>query len=91
MSIDILELIENLDLLTFHYQTLNLYCKLTAHGNQKVAHILCTHIDEDQLIYAVKSHCMFFKINFLSIINNFLRFIRINASRLSQFFNSCTF
>lgn len=57
MSIDILELIENSELLAFHSQTLNLYCKLTSYGNQKVAHTLCTHIDEDQLIYAVKSHC----------------------------------
>lgn len=56
-SFDVLEMIEHNDLLTFHRQTLNLYCKLAAHGNQKVAHILCSHVDEDQIMYAVKSHC----------------------------------
>uniref|UniRef100_A0A915DIR8 B30.2/SPRY domain-containing protein n=1 Tax=Ditylenchus dipsaci TaxID=166011 RepID=A0A915DIR8_9BILA len=55
-SLDILELIENTELLTFHSQTLDLYCKLTSHGNQKVAHTLCAHVDEEQLMYAVKSH-----------------------------------
>lgn len=56
-SLDILELIEKTDLLKFHSRTLNLYCKLASHGNQQVAHTLCAHIDENQLIYAVKSHC----------------------------------
>ena len=55
-SFDILEMIEKGILLDFHRQTLNLYCKLACHGNQKVAHILCQHIDEDQLMYAIKSH-----------------------------------
>ncbi|VDK67237.1 unnamed protein product [Onchocerca ochengi] len=55
-SYDILEMIERNDFLVFHRQTLNLYCKLAAHGNQKVAHILCSHVDEDQIMYAVKSH-----------------------------------
>ncbi|CAG9530378.1 unnamed protein product [Cercopithifilaria johnstoni] len=55
-SYDILEMTEHNDFLTFHRQTLNLYCKLAAHGNQKVAHILCSHVDEDQIMYAVKSH-----------------------------------
>lgn len=58
-SYDVLEMIEHNDFLTFHRQTLNLYCKLAAHGNQKVAHILCSHVDEDQIMYAVKSHCKF--------------------------------
>uniref|UniRef100_A0A183D6N2 B30.2/SPRY domain-containing protein n=1 Tax=Gongylonema pulchrum TaxID=637853 RepID=A0A183D6N2_9BILA len=57
MSYDVLEMIEHDDLLAFHRQTLNLYCKLAAHGNQKVAHILCSHVDEDQIMYAIKSHC----------------------------------
>lgn len=57
MSYDILELIEHNDCLTFHRQTLNLYCKLASFGNQKVAHILCSHVDEDQIMYAIKSHC----------------------------------
>ncbi|WKY11480.1 hypothetical protein Q1695_003218 [Nippostrongylus brasiliensis] len=55
-SFDILEIIEKPIFLDFHRQTLNLYCKLTSHGNQKVAHILCRHVDEDQIMYAVKSH-----------------------------------
>lgn len=38
-SVDILELIEKPDLLSFHARTLNLYCKLAAHGNQKVVKI----------------------------------------------------
>ncbi|EPB70936.1 hypothetical protein ANCCEY_09971 [Ancylostoma ceylanicum] len=55
-SFDILEMIEKPMFLDFHQQTLNLYCKLASHGNQKVAHILCQHVDEDQIMYAVKSH-----------------------------------
>ncbi|KJH53390.1 SPRY domain protein [Dictyocaulus viviparus] len=55
-SFDILEMIEKPIFLDFHRQTLNLYCKLASHGNQKVAHILCGHVDEDQIMYAVKSH-----------------------------------
>ena len=58
-SIDILELIENRPLLQFHSQTLELYCKLAAYGNQRVAHTLCSHVDEAQLMYAVKSECEF--------------------------------
>ncbi|KAL3078921.1 hypothetical protein niasHS_014703 [Heterodera schachtii] len=54
-SVDMLELIEKADLLNFHAQTLNLYCKLASHGNQRVAHQLCAHIDESQLTYAVRS------------------------------------
>ncbi|VDK18241.1 unnamed protein product [Anisakis simplex] len=56
MSFDILEMIEKPNYLQFHRQTLNLYCKLAAHGNQKVAHILCGHVDEDQIMYAIKNH-----------------------------------
>uniref|UniRef100_A0A0N4ZPH7 Ryanodine receptor 44F n=1 Tax=Parastrongyloides trichosuri TaxID=131310 RepID=A0A0N4ZPH7_PARTI len=55
-SYDILELIEMPELLAFHRQTLNLYCKLASHGNQKVSHILCQHVDEDQVMYAIKNH-----------------------------------
>ncbi|ULT90419.1 hypothetical protein L3Y34_008632 [Caenorhabditis briggsae] len=55
-SLDILEMIEMPDMLEFHRQTLNLYCKLASHGNHKVAHTLCQHIDEDQIMYAIKSH-----------------------------------
>ncbi|KAE9549703.1 hypothetical protein FO519_007091 [Halicephalobus sp. NKZ332] len=56
LSYDILELIEKNDLLQFHRQTLDLYCKLAAHGNQRVSHVLCSHVDEDQIMYAVKNH-----------------------------------
>ncbi|CAJ0957143.1 unnamed protein product, partial [Mesorhabditis belari] len=56
LSYDILEMIEMEEPLKFHKQTLGLYCKLASHGNQKVAHILCTHVDEDQIMYAIKSH-----------------------------------
>ncbi|VDM79448.1 unnamed protein product [Strongylus vulgaris] len=55
-SFDILEMIEKPVYLDFHRQTLNLYCKLASHGNLKVAHVLCGHVDEDQIMYAVKSH-----------------------------------
>ncbi|CAB3399073.1 unnamed protein product [Caenorhabditis bovis] len=55
-SFDILEMIEMPNMLEFHRQTLNLYCKLASHGNHKVAHILCQHVDEDQIFYAIKSH-----------------------------------
>uniref|UniRef100_A0AC34QR18 Ryanodine receptor n=1 Tax=Panagrolaimus sp. JU765 TaxID=591449 RepID=A0AC34QR18_9BILA len=56
LSYDMLELIEKTDLLQFHRQTLDLYCKLAAHGNHRVAHVLCSHVDEDQIMYAVKNH-----------------------------------
>lgn len=65
-SFDVLEMIENSETLDFHRQTLNLYCKLASHGNQKVAHILCRHVDEDQIMYAIKNHCKLF--------SNILRF-----------------
>ncbi|CAI5451931.1 unnamed protein product [Caenorhabditis angaria] len=55
-SFDILEMIEMPFMLEFHRQTLNLYCKLASHGNHKVAHTLCQHVDEDQIMYAIKSH-----------------------------------
>ncbi|KRY59582.1 Ryanodine receptor 44F [Trichinella britovi] len=54
-SIDILELAEHESLCTFHQQTLRLYCSLCAQGNFKIAHILCQHVDEDQLMYAIQS------------------------------------
>ncbi|XP_003370112.1 ryanodine receptor 44F, partial [Trichinella spiralis] len=56
-SIDILELAEHESLCTFHQQTLRLYCSLCAQGNFKIAHILCQHVDEDQLMYAIQSKC----------------------------------
>lgn len=56
-SIDILEMIEYPHFIKFHQQTLRLYCALAAQGNQKVAHILCKHVDESQLMFAISSHC----------------------------------
>uniref|UniRef100_A0A915IFC2 Ryanodine receptor junctional solenoid domain-containing protein n=1 Tax=Romanomermis culicivorax TaxID=13658 RepID=A0A915IFC2_ROMCU len=50
-SYDAMELIEQPLYLRFHEQTLRLYCSLAAQGNQKVAHILCRHVDEQQLLY----------------------------------------
>lgn len=58
-SLDILEMIEYPHFTNFHAQTLRLYCALSAQGNQKVAHILCKHVDELQLMYAISNHCKF--------------------------------
>ncbi|XP_031429541.1 ryanodine receptor 1b isoform X8 [Clupea harengus] len=53
--IDILELSERLDLMKFHYHTLMLYCAVCALGNNRVAHALCSHVDEAQLLYAIEN------------------------------------
>ncbi|XP_043918075.1 LOW QUALITY PROTEIN: ryanodine receptor 1-like [Protopterus annectens] len=53
--IDILELSERLDLLKFHYHTLQLYCAVCALGNNRVAHALCSYVDESQLLYTIES------------------------------------
>ncbi|XP_066559872.1 ryanodine receptor 1b isoform X5 [Amia ocellicauda] len=53
--IDILELSERLDLLKFHYHTLKLYCAVCALGNNRVAHALCSHVDESQLLFAIEN------------------------------------
>ncbi|KAM7397959.1 hypothetical protein PAMA_006028 [Pampus argenteus] len=53
--IDILELSERMDLLTFHYHTLKLYGSVCALGNNRVAHALCSHVDESQLFYAIEN------------------------------------
>lgn len=54
--IDILELSERLDLLKFHSHTLKLYCAVCALGNNRVAHALCSHVDESQLLYTIESN-----------------------------------
>ncbi len=36
-----------------HYHTLKLYCALCAHGNTRVAHALCSHLDQSQLLYTI--------------------------------------
>ncbi|TTS33136.1 Ryanodine receptor 2 [Bagarius yarrelli] len=53
--IDILELSERTDLLKFHYHTLKLYGSVCALGNNRVAHALCSHVDESQLFYAIEN------------------------------------
>ncbi|KAH0631540.1 hypothetical protein JD844_005911 [Phrynosoma platyrhinos] len=54
--IDILELSERLELLKFHSHTLKLYCAVCALGNNRVAHALCSHVDESQLLYTIESN-----------------------------------
>uniref|UniRef100_A0A3Q3BIB2 Ryanodine receptor 3 n=1 Tax=Kryptolebias marmoratus TaxID=37003 RepID=A0A3Q3BIB2_KRYMA len=51
--LDILELSEHEDLRKFHYHTLKLYCALCALGNNRVAHALCSHLDQSQLLYTI--------------------------------------
>lgn len=51
--IDIMELSEHEDLRQFHYHTLKLYCALCALGNTRVAHALCSHLDQSQLLYTI--------------------------------------
>nr|XP_015218325.1 PREDICTED: ryanodine receptor 2 isoform X6 [Lepisosteus oculatus] len=57
-SVDILELTEQEDLLKFHYHTLRLYSAVCALGNNRVAHTLCSHVDESQLLYAAENKYM---------------------------------
>ncbi|XP_047465590.1 ryanodine receptor 2 isoform X3 [Mugil cephalus] len=57
-SLDILELSEQKDLLKFHYHTLRLYSAICALGNNRVAHALCSHIDEAQLLQAIENKYM---------------------------------
>uniref|UniRef100_A0A3Q2ZUA4 Ryanodine receptor 2b (cardiac) n=1 Tax=Kryptolebias marmoratus TaxID=37003 RepID=A0A3Q2ZUA4_KRYMA len=53
--VDILELSELDDLLTFHLNTLLLYCSLCALGNTRVCHALCSHVDQSQILYAIQN------------------------------------
>uniref|UniRef100_A0A671YWR5 Ryanodine receptor 2 n=1 Tax=Sparus aurata TaxID=8175 RepID=A0A671YWR5_SPAAU len=53
--VDILELSELDDLLTFHHRTLLLYCSLCAVGNTRVCHALCSHVDQSQLLHAIQN------------------------------------
>uniref|UniRef100_A0A672JJC7 Ryanodine receptor 2b (cardiac) n=1 Tax=Salarias fasciatus TaxID=181472 RepID=A0A672JJC7_SALFA len=54
-SVDILELSELEDLLTFHRHTLLLYCSLAALGNTRVCHALCSYVDQSQVLHAIQS------------------------------------
>uniref|UniRef100_A0A6P7G955 Ryanodine receptor-like n=1 Tax=Diabrotica virgifera virgifera TaxID=50390 RepID=A0A6P7G955_DIAVI len=56
--IDILELIEMDKLLSFHAHTLTLYAALCYQSNYRAAHVLCKHVDQKQLLYAIKSEYM---------------------------------
>ncbi|KAM6184479.1 LOW QUALITY PROTEIN: ryanodine receptor 1-like, partial [Sarcoramphus papa] len=53
--IDIMELSEQLELLRFQWHTLKLYCAVCALGNNRVAHALCSHVDQAQLLFAIES------------------------------------
>ncbi|MBN3288490.1 RYR2 protein, partial [Polyodon spathula] len=57
-SIDILELTEQEELLKFHYHALRLHSAVCALGNNRVAHALCSHLDEAQLLYAIENKYM---------------------------------
>lgn len=56
--IDILELIEMERLLSFHAHTLTLYAALCYQSNYRAAHTLCQHVDQKQLLYAIRSEFM---------------------------------
>lgn len=56
--IDILELIEMDKLLSFHSHSLTLYAALCYQSNYRAAHALCLHVDQKQLLYAIKSEYM---------------------------------
>ncbi|KAL3284793.1 hypothetical protein HHI36_018934 [Cryptolaemus montrouzieri] len=56
--IDILELIEMDKLLSFHAHTLTLYAALCYQSNYRAAHVLCKHVDQKQLLYAIKAEYM---------------------------------
>ncbi|XP_033127881.1 ryanodine receptor 2-like [Anneissia japonica] len=57
-SLDILELIEHDNLLEFHNKTLQLYRAVCSHGNHSVAHALCKHVDQNQLMYCIQCSYM---------------------------------
>ncbi|KAG8232313.1 hypothetical protein J437_LFUL009412 [Ladona fulva] len=56
--IDILELIEMERLLSFHAHTLTLYAALCYQSNYRAAHALCRHVDQKQLLYAIRAEYM---------------------------------
>ncbi|XP_067629190.1 ryanodine receptor isoform X15 [Eurosta solidaginis] len=56
--IDTLELIEMDKLLSFHAHTLTLYAALCYQSNYRAAHALCQHVDQKQLLYAIRSEYM---------------------------------
>ncbi|XP_057277363.1 ryanodine receptor 1-like, partial [Pezoporus wallicus] len=54
-TLDIMELSEELELQRFQQHTLRLYCAVCALGNNRVAHALCSHVDQAQLLFAIES------------------------------------
>ncbi|XP_023317849.1 ryanodine receptor isoform X1 [Trichogramma pretiosum] len=56
--IDILELIEMDKMLSFHSHTLTLYAALCYQSNYRAAHALCQHVDQKQLLYAIRAEYM---------------------------------
>ena len=48
-----MELSELEELRTFHHHTLKLYGALCALGKTRVAHALCSHLDQSQLLYTI--------------------------------------
>nr|XP_057915111.1 ryanodine receptor 2 isoform X2 [Doryrhamphus excisus] len=54
-SVDILELSELDDLLTFQYHTLLLYCAVCSLGNTRVCHAICSHVDQSQVLHAIQN------------------------------------
>uniref|UniRef100_H3C4X6 Ryanodine receptor 2b (cardiac) n=1 Tax=Tetraodon nigroviridis TaxID=99883 RepID=H3C4X6_TETNG len=53
--VDILELSELDDLLTFHLHTLRLYCSLCSLGNTRVSHAICSYLDTSQFLHAIQN------------------------------------
>jgi len=56
--IDVLELIENEKLASFHAQTLKLYAALCFQSNYKAMHAICAYCDSKQILYAIKNEFM---------------------------------
>lgn len=40
---------------SFHAHTLTLYAALCYQANYRAAHVLCNHVDQKQLLYAIRS------------------------------------
>ena len=53
--ISILELNENDEMRTFFHNSLLLYQAVCAQSNNLVAHEICKHIDENQLMYCIQN------------------------------------
>ena len=56
--VDVLELIENERLASFHAQTLKLYSALCFQSNYKAMHAICHYCDRKQLLYSIHNEFM---------------------------------